>query len=136
MLEWDCMGHRLQSSFNASVMNARKEGSDTTTRIFGYIQYISRNDKYPICILWVLTTMTTLVNRGVLVTCDIKATGRLHIDRVELLDVAPSHVQYRDHVIDHNTHLKVSPRYDINRTQIRYDIDIARTLSRYKSWFT
>ena len=57
---------------------------------------------------------------------------RLNIDRVELLDVAPSHVQYRDHVIDHNTHLKVSPRYDIDRTQIRYDIDLARTLSRYK----
>ena len=31
--------------------------SDVTTRIFGYIQYISRNDKYPICIMWLLTTM-------------------------------------------------------------------------------
>jgi len=34
-----------------------------TTRIFGYIQYVSRNDKYPVFILWALTTMTTLVNR-------------------------------------------------------------------------
>ena len=31
--------------------------SDVTTRIFDYIQYIPRNDMYPICILWVLTTI-------------------------------------------------------------------------------
>ena len=32
---------------------------------------------YPVCIQWVLTTMTTLVNRGVPVPCDNKATGLL-----------------------------------------------------------
>ena len=51
--------------------------SEVTTRIFGYIQYIPRNNKYPVCIQWVLTTMTTLVNRGVPVPCDNKATGLL-----------------------------------------------------------
>jgi len=51
--------------------------SEVTTRIFGYIQYIPRNNMYPVCIQWVLATMTTLVNRGVLVPCDNKAT-RLH----------------------------------------------------------
>jgi len=62
--------HLSVSYIHGEYAFAMEGKSDVTTRIFGYIQYIPRNDKYPVCIQWwILTTMTTLVNRGVLMTC-------------------------------------------------------------------
>jgi len=48
---------RVEKLETRLLKSKAKEDSDVSTRIFGYIQYISRNDKDPICILWVLATM-------------------------------------------------------------------------------